>query len=85
MGVVDDEYHLVFECPAFDSVRVARPGLFSTAVNLDMRAFMGQGDRHGVFWHILNCLREVEQLEDVDRSHDVALGVVVPVDTYDSD
>ena len=37
----------------------------------------------GVFWFILDCLREVEELENLDRSLDVDLGLPVEHDTYD--
>ena len=79
----DDERHLVFECPAFEFLRAARRHLFSAWVGLDMKRFMGQHDQQGVFWHVLNCLREAEQLADVDRSLDVDLGIDVQLDTYD--
>ena len=32
---------------------------------------MSQRDQKGVFWFILDCLREVEELENLDRSLDV--------------
>ena len=85
MRVVDDERHLVFECPAFESIRAARQNLFSAQVGLDMGRFMRQRDQQGVFWCVLNCLREVKDLADVDRSLDVDLGLPVEFDTYDSE
>ena len=36
---------------------------------------MSQRDQKGVFWFILDCLREVEELENLDRSLDVDLGL----------
>ena len=83
MHVIDDERHLVFECPAFEHIRAARRELFTAEVGLDMKCFMAQRDQKGVFWHILNCLREVEDLADVDRSLDVDLGLAVVHDTYE--
>ena len=40
MNVVDDEKHLVFECPAFLHLRAARHELFSAAIGDDVKAFM---------------------------------------------
>ena len=85
MRVIDDERHLVFECPAFESIRAAKRQLFSAQVGLDMRCFMGQRDQEGVFWYVLDCLREVKDLADVDRSGDVDLGLPVQFDACDSD
>ena len=84
MHVVDDEQHLVFECPAFSSARAIRPHLFS-GVPHDMNCFLRQQDQQGVFWFILDCLREAKELAGLDRSADVDVGMHVEVDTYDSD
>ena len=35
------------------------------------------------FGFVIDCLREVEQLADVDRSLDVVLDVSEPLDTFD--
>ena len=83
MNVVDDEKHLVFECPAFLHLRAARHELFSAAIGDDVRAFMRQEDQQSVFWHVLNCIRESEDLADVDHSLDVDIGVDVQIDTYE--
>ena len=83
MGAIDDEKHLVFECPAFEFIRNARRKLFSAAVGLSMKAFFDQQDQGAVFGFVIDCLREVEQLADVDRSLDVVLDVSEPLDTYD--
>ena len=83
MGAIDDEKHLVFECPAFQYIRNARRKLLSAAVGLDMKAFFGQQDQGAVFGFVIDCLREVEQLADVDRSLDVVLDVSEPLDTFD--
>ena len=85
MQVVDDERHLVFECPAFDHFRTARPDLFSVEVGEDMRCFMRQRNQKGVFWYVMTCLREIRDMADVDRSQDVDLGLQEVPDTYDSD
>ena len=37
----------------------------------------------GVFWFILDCLQEVEELANLDRSLDVNLGLPVVHDSYD--
>ena len=62
-----------------DLSRAARRQLFTAEVGLDMRCFMSQRDQKGVFWFILDCLREVEELENLD----VDLGLPVEHDTYD--
>ena len=48
-----------------------------------MRCFMSQRDQEGVFWFILDCLQEVEELANLDRSLDVNLGLPVVHDSYD--
>ena len=86
MNVVDDERHLVFECPAFEFLRVTRRGLFSAWVGLDMKRFMNQRnqqDRQGVFWHIIQSLKEADELANIDRSSDVDVGVAEQYDTYE--
>ncbi|MCJ1425790.1 hypothetical protein MMC29_003690 [Sticta canariensis] len=40
-----------------------------------MVAFMRQKDHVGVFWHVLACLKEAQDLSNVDRSGDVDLGI----------
>ena len=85
MRVIDDERHLVFECPAFESIRVAKRNLFTAQVGLDMHRFMQQRDQEGVFWYVLSCLRAMEDLADVDRSLDVDIVPPEQLDTYDSD
>ena len=83
MRAIDDERHLVFECPAFEFIRAARRQLFSMRVGLDMRLFMQQRDQKGVLCYVLDCLREIEQLADVDRSSDVELDLFVEPDVCD--
>ena len=39
MGALDDERHLVFECPALEDLRVAYRQLFGRAVVFDIRRF----------------------------------------------
>ena len=77
MHVVDDERHLVFECSAFEGLRLARRHLFSAAVGENMKAFMAQGDQRGVVCFVLSCLRALDQPRaqgwpDVDLHVDVA-------------
>ena len=85
MGEVDDEYHMIFDCPAFEGLRAANRHLFSGQIAYDMAAFMRQPDQKAVFQHILACLREVNELNDVDHSQDVDVGIDEQPDTYDSD
>ena len=85
MHAVDDEYHMVFDCPAFERLRAARRHLFTSRVAYDMVTFMRQKDQVGVFKHILACLREVAEILDVDHSLDVDVGITEQHDTYDSD
>ena len=86
MHAVDDEWHLIFECPAFEGLRAARRHLYSSRVAYDMAAFMRQRDQKAVFQHILACLREVNSFIDVDHSQDVDVGMYDEQrDTYDSD
>ena len=59
MRAIDDERHLMFECPAFEFIRAARRHLFSMHVGLDMRLFMQQRDQKGVLCYVLDCLREL--------------------------
>ena len=84
-GVLDDERHLIFECPAFEHFRAARRHLFSGQIAYDMSAFMRQRDQKGVFQHVLACLRDVQDRLDVDHSHDVDVGISEQRDNYDSD
>ena len=85
MHVVDDEFHMVFDCPAFERLRAARRHLFSGSVAYDMAAFMRQKDQKGVFQHTLACLREIDEILDVDHTQDVDVGIVEQHDTCDSD
>ena len=39
-GEVDDEHHMVFDCPALEEVRVQHAGLF--AGSADLRSFLAQ-------------------------------------------
>ena len=51
LHALDDERHLVFECPAMQCVRDRYPALFSPATNT-MQLFMWQ--RNTVGWHTLS-------------------------------
>ena len=53
------------------------------AIDSALRCCMSQRDQKGVFLFILDCLREVEELENLDRSLDVNLGLPVEHDSYD--
>ncbi len=50
-----------------------------------MKFLMSHQDQKGVVWFILHCLRQVEQLADVDRSLDVDLDLSEECDSYASD
>lgn len=79
----------VYERPALEYYWpwAARRVSFSAWVGLDMEVFsskfMQQRDRQGVFWYISNCLREAEQLTDIDWPLDVVLGMDVQPATYE--
>ena len=85
MHAVDDEWHLVFECPAFEHLRSARQHLFVGFDVPNMTAFMRQCDQMGVTCHILACIQKIKALADVDRSFDVDLSLYEEPDSYDSD
>ena len=57
MHALDDERHLVFECPALEHVRAAGKQLFNVRVGESMQAFMTQKDQHAVLWFLMDCLR----------------------------
>ena len=80
MHRVDDEWLLVFECPASEYLGAARRHLFSIHVALAMTSFMRQQDQAGVLCHIVACLRKVQVMADADHSLDVGLGVDVRPD-----
>ena len=52
--VLGDERHLVFECPALQSVRDRYPGLFGAAI-VTMQQFMWQLDIVGVAHFVMDC------------------------------
>ena len=79
----DDEWHLVFECPAFEHLSLARRHLFAGFDVPNMAAFMRQRDQTGVMCHILACIQETKALADVDRSFDVDLNLCEEPDLYD--
>ena len=85
MRAVDDVWHFIYDCPALQHLRLGRQNLFSGTQAHDMAAFMKQRDQEGVFFYVLQCLREVTAHLTLDRSHDVDLGLNQPVDFYDSD
>ncbi len=59
-GALDDERHLVFECPAFEHLRRDRRHLFGREVAFDMRRFFAHTDQRGVVFFVLDCLSLVE-------------------------
>ena len=65
----------VYQCPAFEHLRVARQHLVAGLDVPDMTAFMRQRDQKGVMCHILACIQEIRALADVDRSFDVDLNL----------
>ena len=74
MRRVDDERHLVFECPAFDEFRYARRQLFAGVAGEDMRAFLSQQDQGAVLWFVVDCLRWEGPCESVQEQDCDALG-----------
>ena len=85
MHVVDDEWHMMFDCSAFAHLRSGRPHLFRGSVIGDMVAFMRQRDQPGVMRHILSCVQYLRELDGIDRSQDVDMGLAEEADSYDSD
>ena len=86
---IDDERHLVFECPAFEYSGADGRHLFTSRVALDMACFMRQiwRDQAEVLYYVLICLRHVAAKADVKRSPDVDFPQELSVepDSYDSD
>ena len=58
---LDDERHLVFECPALEHVRAARQQLFNVRVGENMQTFMTQKEQHAVLWFVMDCLRYISR------------------------
>ena len=84
LAKVDDERHLVFECPAFDQLRCARQHLFAAVVDGDMRAFMSQRDQSAVLWFVVDCLRHEGPCSSVrDLDCDLEVLLHVHVDMFD--
>jgi hypothetical protein len=52
--VIGDERHLVFECPALQSIRDRYPGLFGADI-VTMQQFMWQLDIVGVAHFVMDC------------------------------
>ena len=55
MHALDDERHLVLECPALEHVRAARKQFFSVRDGENMQAFTTQKDMHAVSWFVMDC------------------------------
>ena len=62
-GALDDERHLVFECPAFEDLRREHRQSFASEVAFDMCRFFAHKDQHDVVMYILGCLHLLEQTE----------------------
>ena len=60
MTALDDERHLVFECPMFEDLRRRHSHLFGRVVAFDMRRFFAHEDQRAVVLYILGCLRLLE-------------------------
>ena len=59
MHALDDERHLVFECPAFEGLRREFRQLFGRQVGYDMRRFFAHKDQSAVVLYILRCLDSI--------------------------
>ena len=81
----DDEWHLINTCPAFAyvHVRLAQPQYNFGHVAIHKAAFIKQRDQIGVLRHVLDCLREVTEMSNLDRSRNVDLGMNQSADLYD--
>ena len=60
MSALDDERHLVFECPVFEDLRRNSRQLFGREVAFDMRRFFAHEDQHAVVMYILGCLHLID-------------------------
>ena len=60
MSALDDERHLVFECPVFEDLRRNSRHLFCREVAFDMRRFFAHEDQHAVVMYILGCLHLID-------------------------
>ncbi len=84
MHCIDDERHLVFECPQLQYIREQWPELFSEQARSGMKAFFNQEDKLSVCRFVLQCLREYEKLASGDPAEVVVICDEWP-DDYDSD
>ena len=57
--LIGDERHLVFECPALQSVQDRYPGLFG-ADTVTMQQFMRQLDIVGVAHFVMDCFNYLD-------------------------
>ena len=60
MHELDDERHLVFDCPVFEDLRRSYRQLFSARVGLSMPAFFAQPDQYSVVHFVLDCLHHID-------------------------
>ena len=56
---LDDERHLVFECPVFEPLRRKYRHLFGQEVDWSMTKFFAHRDQQSVFQYITSCLRSL--------------------------
>ena len=60
MHELDDERHLVFDCPVFEDLRRSYRQLFYARVGLSMPAFFAQPDQYSVVHFVLDCLHHID-------------------------
>mgnify|MGYP000119920003 FL=1 len=68
-GRLEDELHLVFECPFYDEIRKWYPALFKQSC-ANMNDFMNQSDQYSVAFFISACM---------SRRRNVMMGISPPV------
>ena len=59
MHELDDERHMIFDCPVFEHLRRAHRHLFGRDVDLSMRNFFAHRDQHAVMSYMLDCLHYI--------------------------
>ena len=84
MHSIDDEKHLVFECPQLQFIRDGWQKLFSGRAGSSMKAFSNQKNQAGVMHFVLSCLEHYEKLCSGDPAEHVVLSDELP-DAFDSD
>ena len=86
MHSIDDEKHLVFECPQLQFIRDGWQELFSGRAQSSMKAFFNQKNQGGVMHFVLSCLEHYEKLCSGDPAENVVVecGDELP-DAFDSE